>query len=99
MLVLAALACWGSVIGYAKMTLMYFGPYVITFYWVVIMTWLQHTDVHVPHYGEDSWNWIKGATTTVDRPYPWIFDELHHHLGTTHVLHHLFPEIPHYHAE
>ena len=62
------------------------------------MTWLQHTDTHVPHYGEDEWDWLRGAVTTVDRPYPWLIDELHHHLGTTHVCHHLFHTIPHYHA-
>jgi omega-6 fatty acid desaturase (delta-12 desaturase) len=27
-----------------------------------------------------------------------IFDWMHHHIGSTHVTHHLFSRIPHYHA-
>ncbi len=38
------------------------------------------------------------AVSTVDRPYPWLIDHLHHHIGTTHVLHHVNSKIPHYHA-
>ena len=34
----------------------------------------------------------------MDRNYPKIIDILHHRIGTTHVLHHLFPEIPFYNA-
>jgi omega-6 fatty acid desaturase (delta-12 desaturase) len=28
-----------------------------------------------------------------------VFDWLHHNIGSTHVAHHLFPRIPHYHAK
>lgn len=66
--------------------------------WLVLYTWLQHTHPEIPHYGENEWSWLTGALSTVDRPYPWLIDELNHHIGTTHVLHHLFPEIPRYHA-
>jgi omega-3 fatty acid desaturase (delta-15 desaturase) len=31
----------------------------------------------------------------VDRDYGWI-NNIHHDIGT-HVIHHLFPQIPHYH--
>jgi fatty acid desaturase len=41
---------------------------------------------------------LKGALSTIDRPYPYIIDELHHHIGTTHVLHHMNYSIPHYRA-
>lgn len=76
----------------------YIGPYLIHNAWLVLVTWLQHTSKDIPHYGDSDWTWIKGALCTVDRPYPWIIDHLHHHLGSTHVCHHLFPTIPHYHA-
>jgi len=29
--------------------------------WLVLYTWLQHTDPSVPQYGEDEWTWVKGA--------------------------------------
>lgn len=41
---------------------------------------------------------MKGALATVDRNYPPIIDALQHHIGTTHVVHHIFHELPHYHA-
>lgn len=88
----------GWIYGFMKVGLLYVGPYIVTFAWLVIITWLQHTQPTVPHYGEDTWNWLKGAVLTIDRNYPWIIDNLHHRIGTTHVLHHIFPEIPHYHA-
>ena len=76
----------------------FFGPYLVLNAWVMVYAWLQHTSPTVPHYGEDKWTWLLGSLATIDRPYPRIINELHHHAGTTHVCHHLFPEIPHYHA-
>ena len=64
-------------------------PYLVVNCWLVGYTWLQHTHPEVPHFGDDSFTWLRGALSTVDRPYPWLYDELHHHIGTTHVLHHL----------
>ena len=40
-----------------------------------------------------------GALATIDRPYPWLIDHLHHHIGTTHVCHHICSLVPHYRAE
>jgi len=57
--------------------------------------------VDVPHYGlqtDDIYNHTVGALCTIDRPYPWLIDELHHHIGTTHVAHHLNVSVPHYRA-
>jgi fatty acid desaturase len=78
---------------------MYAGPYLVVNAWLVLYTWLQHTHPDVPHYGADDFTFLKGALSTVDRPYPWIVDHLHHHIGTTHVLHHLDSSIPHYRAQ
>jgi omega-6 fatty acid desaturase (delta-12 desaturase) len=77
----------------------YFFPVMVANGWLVLYTWLQHAHVGVPHFGESSFTWLRGALATVDRPYPWLVDQLHHHIGTTHVLHHLNFKIPHYHAE
>ena len=52
----------------------------------------------MPLYGPDEWTWVRGALSTVDRPYG-IFDFFHHKIGSTHVAHHLFHEIPFYEAD
>ncbi|CAN1846346.1 Omega-3 fatty acid desaturase, endoplasmic reticulum [Linum perenne] len=41
------------------------------------------------------WSYLRGGLTTVDRDYG-IINNIHHDIGT-HVIHHLFPQIPHYH--
>lgn len=90
--------CAAGVYGTKTIVLMYWGPYMFTNAWLVLYTWLQHTDEGIPQFGEDEWTWIKGAALgTVDRPYG-IFDWFHHHIGSTHVFHHLFSYAPHYHA-
>ncbi|HOT81483.1 MAG TPA: hypothetical protein PKY13_15930, partial [Microthrixaceae bacterium] len=66
--------------------------------WLVGYTWLQHTDVDVPHYADDEWSWLLGAFQTIDRPYGRLVDALHHRIGSTHVAHHIDHRIPHYHA-
>lgn len=76
----------------------YFGPYLVTNSWLVLYTWLQHTHIRVPHYGSNEFSFLRGALSTIDRPYPWLIDHLHHNIGTTHVAHHLDYKIPHYHA-
>nr|CAB3496243.1 unnamed protein product [Digitaria exilis] len=40
-------------------------------------------------------SYLRGGLTTLDRDYGWI-NNVHHDIGT-HVIHHLFPQIPHYH--
>ena len=66
--------------------------------WLIIYTWLQHTEVDVPHLGASDFSYMRGAFLTIDRPYPKIIDWLHHRIGTTHVAHHIDCTIPHYHA-
>jgi stearoyl-CoA desaturase (delta-9 desaturase) len=77
----------------------YVGPYFIMNAWLVLITWLQHSHPDVPHYGTDDFTFLKGALSTVDRPYPYIVDMLTHHIGTTHVLHHMNYSIPHHRAK
>ena len=83
--------------GFLPVILWYWNPYLVTNAWLVLYTWLQHSDPSVPHYGEGEWTWVKGALSTIDRPYG-IFDFFHHRIGSTHVAHHLFHEMPHYNA-
>uniref|UniRef100_A0A7S2HZP2 Fatty acid desaturase domain-containing protein n=1 Tax=Helicotheca tamesis TaxID=374047 RepID=A0A7S2HZP2_9STRA len=84
--------------GFLTVTLWYTMPYMWTNAWLVLYTWLQHSDPSVPQYGQDEWTWVKGALSTIDRPYG-IFDYFHHTIGSTHVAHHLFHEMPFYKAD
>ena len=43
------------------------------------------------------WSYLRGGLSTIDRDYG-IFNKIHHDIGT-HVVHHLFPQIPHYNLE
>jgi len=75
----------------------YFLPLMWVNFWLVTITFLQHTDTDIPRYHQSSWTWLRGALGTMDRDYG-IFNILHHHIADTHVLHHIFSKIPHYHA-
>jgi fatty acid desaturase len=57
---------------------LYLGPYLCCNFWLVLYTWLQHTDVDVPHFEGDDWNLVKGGFMTIDRPYGPVLDFLHH---------------------
>ena len=78
---------------------MYFGPLLVINCWLVIYTWLHHTDTDVPHLADSDFSFLRGAFLSIDRPYGKLFDFLHHRIGSTHVIHHIAPNIPHYHAK
>eukprot|EP00979_Chaetoceros_neogracilis_P008519 scaffold1896_cov256-Chaetoceros_neogracile.AAC.1 len=84
--------------GFLTVFLWYTAPYMWTNAWLVTYTWLQHSDPSVPQYGADEWTWVRGALSTIDRPYG-IFCFFHHKIGSTHVAHHLFHEMPFYRAD
>jgi len=96
--VLASLVWASCEFGSMSVLCYYWGPYMWTNAWLVLYTWLHHTDPELPHYGKNSeYTWLKGAISTIDRDYG-IFDWFHHDIGSTHVCHHLFSKIPFYHA-
>ncbi len=73
----------------------YLVPYVIFVVWLDLVTYLHHTEQDIPWYRSEDWYFLKGALSTIDRDYGW-FNPIHHHIGT-HVAHHIFLSIPHYH--
>ena len=98
---LGTFGCLATVVLVARLGLVYqyFGPYLVVNAWLVVYTYLQHTDKTVPHFGEGAgYRHATGALCTVDRPYPRLVDHMHHHIGSTHVAHHLNPGVPHYRA-
>ncbi|PNT56704.2 hypothetical protein POPTR_001G252900v4 [Populus trichocarpa] len=72
-------------------------PYLIFVMWLDFVTYLHHHghEQKLPWYRGKEWSYLRGGLTTVDRDYGWI-NGIHHDIGT-HVIHHLFPQIPHYH--
>lgn len=77
----------------------YFAPYLWVNLWLVTITFLQHTHPAVAHYRGKEWNFVRGALATVDRDYGFILNTVFHHINDTHVCHHLFSLVPHYHAQ
>ncbi|KAI5066107.1 hypothetical protein GOP47_0018731 [Adiantum capillus-veneris] len=105
--VLTSTACWSSMvallvgltfaIGPMWMLKLYVVPYWAFVVWLDVVTYLHHHgyDEKVPWYRGQEWNYMRGGLSTIDRDYG-LFNNIHHDIGT-HVVHHLFPQIPHYH--
>lgn len=84
---------WWDVVRY------YIVPYMWCNHWLVMITYLQHTDTQLPHYHASEWTFVRGALATIDRAWlgpvgPFFF----HGIAETHVAHHVHSKIPHYHA-
>lgn len=80
------------------LALTYIAPYFVVNYWLVVITLLQHTHTALPHYSTKSWTYLRGALATVDRDFGAFFNFTLHNINDTHVVHHLFSSLPHYHA-
>lgn len=83
--------------GFAWVFCVYGGALMVMNAFLVTITYLHHTHPSLPHYDDSEWNWMKGAFATIDRDYG-VLNKVFHNITDTHVLHHLFSYIPHYHA-
>ena len=95
--VIGALLVWAQLYGFSHMMCWYGGCIVVNYMWLVLVTFLQHSDPEVPHYEHEEWDFVKGAIATVDRDYG-IFNNWLHHITNGHVVHHLFSTMPFYNA-
>ncbi|KAK8601677.1 hypothetical protein V6N13_058638 [Hibiscus sabdariffa] len=105
--VMTSTACWIAMVGFlvylsfvigSAMTFKLYGvPYLIFVVWLDLVTYLHHHGYErkLPWYRGKEWSYLRGGLTTVDRDYG-VFNNIQHDIGT-HVIHHLFPQIPHYH--
>ncbi|ORY28494.1 putative delta-12 fatty acid desaturase [Naematelia encephala] len=96
---LIALGVWGYYRGLTEVALVYGIPYLWVNHWLVLITFLQHTDPILPHYSANKWTFARGALATIDRKImgpvgPYVF----HGIAETHVAHHISSKIPHYNA-
>ncbi|OUZ99111.1 Fatty acid desaturase [Macleaya cordata] len=97
MAMVASLVGFSTIIGPIQVLKIYVIPYWIFVMWLDVVTYLHHHghEQKLPWYRGEEWSYLRGGLTTVDRDYGWI-NNIHHDIGT-HVIHHLFPQIPHYH--
>merc|ERR1711997_1126365 len=76
----------------------YLIPYLIVNHWLVTITFLQHKDWNIHRYAPSEWTWLRGAFGTIDRDYGVFLNYAHHHIADSHVVHHLFSQMPFYNA-
>lgn len=103
---IAALVYSSMTFGFGTMMRVYGVPYLWVNSWLVLITFLQHTDPMLPHYRAAAFNFQRGALSTLDRSllggagpfFGWLGGFLTHGISETHVLHHVCSKIPHYHA-
>lgn len=65
----------------------------------VAITYLHPTHLDVPYYMDEAWAFTRGALGTIDRSMGFIGRHFFHEIIDFHLVHHLFPKIPFYHAE
>jgi len=75
----------------------YLIPYILTNHWIVMFTYLHHSDPTIPHYRKEEWSFLRGAAATVDRPLlGWMGRFFFHNISHDHVAHHFFVGAPFY---
>ena len=83
--------------GWVFLVQYYLAPYIVFVMWLDLVTYLHHTEADIPWYRGEDWYFLKGALSTIDRDYGFI-NPIHHDIGT-HVAHHIFLNMPHYHLK
>lgn len=99
--IFAALGALGAAVynfGALNVYCYYFVPYLWVNFWLVFITYLQHTDIRLPHYTADEWNFVRGALATIDRDFGTAINWWIHHINDSHAVHHIFSQMPFYHA-
>ncbi|KAJ6542190.1 fatty acid conjugase [Mycena vulgaris] len=96
-LVLSALVQYGLKCGFLALAKQYIVPYLLCHHWIVMLTFLHHSDPTLPHYRAGEWTFLRGALATVDRPLLGFIGRIYfHNVSHDHIGHHLFTSIPFY---
>ncbi|KAF5313871.1 hypothetical protein D9619_013113 [Psilocybe cf. subviscida] len=91
------LVLWTREVGVTNFLKLYFVPYILANHWIVMLTYLHHSDPTIAHYRNKQWSFLRGAVSTVDRPLlGWAGRFFLHNVSHDHVAHHLFSSIPFY---
>ena len=84
--------------GFTNVLCWYGVPYLCVNAWLVYITYLQHSDLRVPHYTAEEWTYVRGGLATIDRDFGAAINWWLHHINDSHVVHHLFSQMPFYNA-
>ncbi|KAF8067655.1 fatty acid desaturase-domain-containing protein [Lyophyllum atratum] len=94
---LAAMSALLMYVGPGLVARYYLAPYILTNHWIVMFTYLHHSDPTIPHYRKSEWSFLRGAAATVDRPLlGWMGRFFFHNISHDHVAHHFFIKAPFY---
>jgi omega-6 fatty acid desaturase (delta-12 desaturase) len=74
-------------------------PHMVNMGFLTTLTFMQHTHPNVPHFAGEHFNWLRGAISTIDRSMGEFADWRLHRIVDSHVVHHVFPEMPFYNAK
>ena len=85
------------VYGLVSLVVVYAVPLFVFGSYVVVVTFLHHSEVNIPWYSDGRWTYVRGQLSSVDRHYGIVHDVIHS-IGT-HQMHHMFTRIPHYRLE
>jgi len=103
---MAVVGTWIYQKGFTEVFRLYLQPYLWVNHWLVLITFLQHTDPLLPHYRAPEFTFPRGALATLDRNLlgdcgafmGWLGAHATNGISETHVLHHVSSKIPHYNA-
>ncbi|KAJ4823123.1 hypothetical protein Tsubulata_001891 [Turnera subulata] len=84
--------------GFAWFSCTYLAPLVVVFVMVSSTTYLNHTNPTLPRYDDSEWEWLRGSLSTIDLDFGFWVNKITHDVTKTHICHHLFPMISHYHT-
>ncbi|TFK71172.1 delta-12 fatty acid desaturase [Pluteus cervinus] len=88
---------WTKEVGLSNLAKFYLVPYILANHWIVMLTYLHHSDPSIAHYRKSQWTFLRGAVSTVDRPLlGWAGRFFLHNVSHDHISHHLFSSIPFY---
>ena len=72
--------------GFTTVLAFYVVPYFWVNHWLVLITYLQHTDPALPHYRAEAWNFQRGAAATMDREFGFVGKHIFHDIAEVHTL-------------
>ncbi|KAF5337897.1 hypothetical protein D9757_010317 [Collybiopsis confluens] len=88
---------WTQTVGLSAFIKFYFVPYILLNHWIVMLTYLHHSDPTIPMYRNSQWSYLRGALSTTDRPLlGWAGRAYFHNVSHDHIAHHLFSNIAWY---